>query len=567
MKKISALLTVLFLILTLVGCSQPVVFDVSFVVDGEVYATVGTSGEEMVKMPENPTKEGYTFDGWYWDKDVWCEPFTANSLLNAPLSSDMSVYAKWKSNEITYKITFETNGGTAVAEKNVSVIEAAPVTTKDYYTFMGWYSDPSFNESTKITFPFTPENDLTLYAKWAIAITEGLQFALQADTNTYAVTGYTGTDSVIVIPSQNEGLDVTAINDRAFEGNTTITKVAISDSVTSIGSSAFSGCVKLISIAIPDSVTSIGERAFEDCSSLTSVTIPDSVTSIIGWYAFYKCSSLMSVTIGNGVTGIGYSAFSHCSSLMSVTIGNDVTGIGERAFEYCSSLTSVTIPDSVTSIYDYAFYECSSLASVTIGNGVTSIGNSAFSYCSSLTSITIPDSVTRIGSFAFEDCSSLTSVTIPDSVTSIYDHAFYRCSSLTSITIPFVGATKSGTGTSNTHFGYIFGASSCIYNDDYVPSSLKTVIITNGVTSIGEHAFWNCYNLTSITIPDSVTSIGNYAFEYCSSLSSITFNGNGTWYRTTNSNYTGGIIIDVTSPSDNATYFTNPDESYYWYKK
>ena len=47
-------------------------------------------------MPENPTKDDYDFDGWYWDKDSWQTPFTANSLLDAPLSSDMNVYCKWK---------------------------------------------------------------------------------------------------------------------------------------------------------------------------------------------------------------------------------------------------------------------------------------------------------------------------------------------------------------------------------------------------------------------------------------------------------------------------------------
>ena len=71
-------------------------FKVNFVVNGEIYATLNTSGEEIIKMPENPTKDDYDFDGWYWDKDTWQTPFTANSLLDAPLSSDMNVYCKWK---------------------------------------------------------------------------------------------------------------------------------------------------------------------------------------------------------------------------------------------------------------------------------------------------------------------------------------------------------------------------------------------------------------------------------------------------------------------------------------
>ena len=53
-------------------------------------------------------------------------------------------------------------------------------------------------------------------------------------------------------------------------------------------------------------------------------------------------------------------------------------------------------------------------------------------------------------------------------------------------------------------------------------SGLTSITIPNSVTSIGEHAFANCSSLTSITIPNSVTSIGNGAFSGCSGLTSIT---------------------------------------------
>ena len=187
--------------------------------------------------------------------------------------------------------------------------------------------------------------------------------------------------------------------------------------------------------------------------------------------------------------------FDNSSSIVVVpetVAGAKVTSIGEGAFWYCSSLTSVTIPNNVIEIASEAFYKCSSLTSVTIGNSVTSIGSEAFYGCNSLTSIEIPNSVISIG-----------------------ERAFYNCSSLTSVTLPFVGATKNGT--TNTHFGYIFGASSYSNNSSYVPTSLKEAIITGG-SSIGSMAFSCCAGLTSIEIPNSVTSIGNYAFDQCSSL-------------------------------------------------
>ena len=99
-KILTSLITIFALcmcLFTLSACEKTdtVEFKIHFVVDGEVYETLNTSGNEAIKMPENPTKEDYNFDGWFWDKDVWEKPFTANSLLDAPLSSDMSVYAKF----------------------------------------------------------------------------------------------------------------------------------------------------------------------------------------------------------------------------------------------------------------------------------------------------------------------------------------------------------------------------------------------------------------------------------------------------------------------------------------
>ena len=132
--------------------------------------------------------------------------------------------------------------------------------------------------------------------------------------------------------------------------------------------------------------------------------------------------------------------------------------------------------------------------------------------------IIIPNGVTSINRRAFLGCDSLISVTIPDSVTSIGVDAFYGCESIEYITIPFVGEKRDGTGATN--FGYIFGASDHSSNCDKVPESLKSVVITGG-DSIEENAFEDCTSLASITIPDGVTSIGSFAFAGCANLESL----------------------------------------------
>ena len=144
-------------------------------------------------------------------------------------------------------------------------------------------------------------------------------------------------------------------------------------------------------------------------------------------------------------------------------------------------------------------------------------------YTGTDTALTLPASCKgnnyEIYQCAFYNCDGLTSVTIPNSVTYIGYSAFSGCNKLESITLPFVGERLNGT--SNMHFGYIFGASLYSYNRSYVPASLKTVVITGG-SSIGWNAFCDCDGLTSITISEGVTKIGSYAFEYCRGLTSVT---------------------------------------------
>ena len=395
--------------------------------------------------------------------------------------------------------------------------------------------------------------------------TEGLAFDIINDTECAVRVGTASLSEEIVIPSTYKTYNVSIIYD--FVGCNNLKSITIPNSVTRIECGAFADCTALTSITIPDSVTSIGDYAFAGCESLTSITlpfvgatkdgseythfgyifgsswsasyVPSSLKSVVItggtsiWQcAFKDCTGLASVTIGDGVTSIGSGVFGNCTALTSVTIPDSVTSIDDYAFVGCTGLTSITIPDGMTSIGYGAFAGCTGLTSITIGNGVTSIGSDVFENCTALTSITIPNSVTSIGSGAFENCTALASITIPDSVTSIGSSAFAGCESLTSITLPFVGATKDGS--EYTHFGYIFGASSHSANESYVPSSLKSVVITGG-TSIASYAFYECNKLMSITIPSSVTSIGDSAFIYCLELRNIKYRGTESqWYAISN---------------------------------
>lgn len=180
-----------------------------------------------------------------------------------------------------------------------------------------------------------------------------------------------------------------------------------------------------------------------------------------------------------------------------------------------SDITSVVIEPGVTSIGSLAFYKCSNLTSITIPSGLTSIGEMAFFNCSALTSVTIPNGVISIGNFAFGSCTGLKSITIPSSVTSIENNIFQDCTGLTNITVD----------SSNPSF---CSESGVLFNKDkttliYWPrGKTGSYTIPDGVTTIGDYAFYYCSGLTSVTIPSSVTSIGESAFQHCTGLTSIT---------------------------------------------
>ena len=88
------------------------------------------------------------------------------------------------------------------------------------------------------------------------------------DSSTGTITGYNGSDSEVVIPSEINGVKVTSIGDWTFGySNNLMRSITIPNSVTSIGNYAFAGCSSLTSITISNSVTSIGGHSFSSVNT------------------------------------------------------------------------------------------------------------------------------------------------------------------------------------------------------------------------------------------------------------------------------------------------------------
>jgi len=101
LKLAGSLLIVMSMVLFAYACSKeeeiPVgTIRVTFVANGETsIQLLKTDGSSDFVMPQNPTRDGYVFGGWYWDNGTFNEPFTVDSLLNRVLTNDLTVYSKW----------------------------------------------------------------------------------------------------------------------------------------------------------------------------------------------------------------------------------------------------------------------------------------------------------------------------------------------------------------------------------------------------------------------------------------------------------------------------------------
>ena len=235
------------------------------------------------------------------------------------------------------------------------------------------------------------------------------------------------------------------------------------------------------------------------------------------------------------VTRIGERAFANCCDLKSVTIPGTVTFIENQAFLHCKELSHIDIPQTVTSIGDRAFFGCSSLLSLNVHKNVSYIGIGAFGACSGLVSITV-DSDNRYYD-SRNDCNGIIGTAsgcliagcinthIPETVKSIGDDVFSWCENLKSIVIPNSVTTIGESAFEHTGLSNINIPESVteIGNRAFLAcNSLKEARLSESVQRIGAAAFYWCANLESVNIPESVRYIGASAFERCSSLKTVT---------------------------------------------
>ena len=314
----------------------------------------------------------------------------------------------------------------------------------------------------------------------------------------------------------------------------------IPDWITAIGDDAFRGCTNLVSINFPSSLRTIGNSAFRDCTALERIKIHGNVT--IMSYAFMYCSNLREVDLGNGVSfGYGYAhIFAYCTGLESISLPESVTRLVSQ-FEGCTNLREIILHDNITELSGAAFYGCSKLKSVYIGSKVQKLPSNLFEGCKSLTEIVYGG--TKHDWYTIEkDSSWMTGaqnleyvVCVDGSVTASSDTSTLGSFGLIYEINPD-GNTATLVGFKNdVSFSGEIVISPSYYGKpvtgisaeamDQLRNYSGVLVLSSNMNQIPERQFALKPNLKSVVITPGVSSIGDDAFIGCIGMTELTFRG------------------------------------------
>lgn len=536
MKKLLALLTIVVILAAfaagLSGCEKADIPDIpqggagdtdgettsvkiSFYSDGTLYGIALCTEDGAFAMPKDPEKEGYSFVGWFYEKEL-ITPFVYEEFIASENKTDISLYAAW--NKIdkplppdggdggdegenpdgdgdgedggdetpeepevkTYTVTFVMDGQVIATQKveegKDAVLPLSQFAAVDnvLYTLVaeGNYTAVSKDETVTLSLRKATEEEYGLFTlSYLTLLIKNGKLYVSVVSAAYPL-------DRIILPSQWGNF--------AIEG---------------IKAGAFSRVPQIKSVKAGKYCTDIEWTAFDDLTMLESVEFDEENPA-------YSSEGLF-VTDATGKEVITY-------------LGEDVE--------------ELIIPDGMTAIKDGAL-EGFNITSLIVPEGLSKIGDRAFAGCAYLESVVLPDSVTHIGSGAFENCAALTVLPVPHGVTYLGDGAFAGCAN--AVTVDYRAAELSALVKDNRIFDGAGSVSGLVLNVaesvESIPARLfdatgagqiylKGISFAENcaVTYIGAEAF-KATAIQRVVIPSAVTYLGRDAFAYCASLSLVEY--------------------------------------------
>ena len=477
------------------------------------------------------TYSGYTWLGWY-DGDTKVSEGTSLSYTFVMGTESKTYTAKWMRCPVTLAKNISNAGSVSGVNGATKLGAETTITASTYsgYTWLGWYvGDTLVTEDKSYTF-IMQEEAVVYTAKWTV-------YTVTTNTNLSVGGSYTKYTEKKITVGENVSLTATTKNGYTwlgwYDGETKVSEGASLNYTFIMGAESKTYTAKWMKcpVTLEKNVSDIGSVSGVNGATAvggeTTITATSESTEYT-WLGWYVGDTLVtedeSYTFIMQEEAIVYTAkwvkFT-LSTTSNYNVAGEYTSISSQVFK---AGTSISLTATTKEYFVWkGWYDGETLVS----------SSENFDYTMPKKDVILTatwEPVPELSKFIFIiDTDSLIvtgvrdttikEIMVPNSVTKIEKGAFSGCTSLESITIPFVGD-----GSSNTHFGYIFGADSYSSNKTCVPASLKKVVITGG-ESIGDYAFYNCTSLTSIEIPSSVTSIGNYAFSGCTSLISVNYLG------------------------------------------
>ncbi len=463
-------------------------------------------------------KTGYTFLGWYTEKDG------GNALTDASgKSSGMKwkeeyepvIYAHWEAN--TYTVSFDGCGADpecvmpafSVVYDSV-MTEKLPIPKKQDFSFLGWYSaaeggmqiTDSYGNFVNGAEKFTAdvysvtEEGCTLYARWG---TKTVTFIFSTDGS--------GVDKVTYpVGTVLESLPSSIKDNYCFYAwcmdQTLMTEIQFPYTVTenlpemvTLYAKFLQGSVDVLQFK---TIASSMDREYEVSyfGNAEEIVVPDS-------YYGKKVTKIKRIS---------------SDSLKKIVLPQTVKNFEMGALENCASLEEINIPVGVTVIPNKAFSGCVSLKNVRLPEGLTEIGKDAFADCYSMEAFHIGRLVKTVGAGAFRNTKSLKSFTV-DAANDRYQEMdgvlYYRVGNsyyLVQYPLAKVGETYEINSSAVKIMEYAFAG-----------SSISSIVIGGKISYIENGAFENCLNLTSVTVSSSAISftIDDFAFSDCPNLKAL----------------------------------------------
>ena len=272
------------------------------------------------------------------------------------------------------------------------------------------------------------------------------------------------------------------IPSNAFKGKSTLVYFSFPEKVVNIASYSFSGTMLSVALVIPDDVVTIGDNSFSN-TLISSVSFGNKLKSI-GNNAFSQCTSLSGKLIfPESLESIGSRSFSNCSFSGRLVLPNALTYIGVSAFQDAGSFTGdLIIPEKIKTLLSSTFF-CSSFSGSLFLNNVTEIGQSCFYRSGFSGELIIPEDIITIPQSCFF-CCTFNSVHFPSTLKKIEAGAFY-----------------------------IDGGLKC---------SMESLVLPEGLLSIGSKAFCAQNAIISLSLPSTLQYIGSLSFCSCNYISRIT---------------------------------------------